>query len=75
MVGSKGGVAFVTCPVQVSSKLGEYLRGGHSTRELDGLDALRLSTFFGESGDLRDRSGVARAVQVQVCQAGNQSGS
>ena len=41
---------YVTCSFQVSSELGEYLRGGHSTRELDGLDALRGSTFFGESG-------------------------
>ena len=70
---------YVRCSFQVSSELGEYLRGGHSTRELDGLDALRVSTFFGESGDLRGRSGVARAVQVQVQvqvrQGSDQSGS
>ena len=41
----------VTCSFQVSSELGEYPRGGHSTCELDGLDALRVSiSDFGESG-------------------------
>ena len=66
---------YVTCSFQVSSELGEYPRGGHSMCELDGFDALRTSTFFDESGDLRGRSGVARSVQVQVRQDSDQSGS
>ena len=37
--------------------------------ELDDIDALRISTLFGESGDLRGaRSGLARA-EGQVRQA------